>query len=192
MSRLNCFFTYLYFYSTPIINMKKILLFCAALFVISSCGKDGAPGATGPQGPSGNANVHSSTFVVTSTQWQTTGTSGTDYEKYVDLSDPYITQDILDNGAVLVYWITSSGINVQLPYQNVYPAGSTPFIYQPSATVGTATVEAYYTDWTSFNFNAGSQIKFKVVTIDGSLRVTHPEINWKDPQSIVKGLNLQV
>ncbi|MFN5346416.1 MAG: hypothetical protein ACK44N_04205 [Bacteroidota bacterium] len=172
--------------------MKKLFLYFAGLLLISACGKDGAPGAAGPQGPSGNANVHSSTFVVTATQWQTTGTSGTDYEKYVDLSDPYITQDILDNGAVLVYWITSSGINVQLPYQNVYPAGSTPFIYQPSATVGTATVEAYYSDWTSFNFNASSQIKFKVVTIDGSLRVTHPEINWKDPQSIVKGLNLQL
>jgi hypothetical protein len=172
--------------------MKKLFLYFAGLLLISACGKDGAPGATGPQGPSGNANVHSSTFVVSSTQWQTIGTSGTDYEKYVDLSDPYITQDILDNGAVLVYWITSSGINVQLPYQNVYPAGSTPFIYQPSTTVGTATVEAYYSDWTSFNFNAGSQIKFKVVTIDGSLRVTHPEINWKDPQSIVKGLNLQL
>jgi hypothetical protein len=172
--------------------MKKLIAYCFAILLLSSCGKDGAPGAAGPQGPSGNANVNSSTFIVSATQWQTNGTSGIDYEKYVDLNDPYITQDILDNGAVLVYWVTSTGINVQLPYQNVYPAGSTPFIYQPNATVGVATVEAYYTDWTSFNFNASSQIKFKVVTIDGSLRVTHPEINWKDPQSIVKGLNLQL
>ena len=172
--------------------MKKLLAYCTAILLISSCGKDGAPGVAGPQGPAGTANVHSSTFVVTNSQWQTTGTSGTDYEKFVDLNDPYITQDILDNGAVLVYWITNSGINVQLPYQNVYPAGTTPFIYQPSATVGFATVEAYYTDWTSFNFNANSQIKFKVVTIDGSLKDAHPEINWKDPQSIVKGLNLQL
>jgi len=172
--------------------MKKLFLYFAVLLLIAACGKDGSPGATGPQGPSGNVNIHSTTFIVNATQWQTTGTSGTDYEKFVDLSDPYITQDILDNGAVLVYWITSSGINIQLPYQNVYPAGSVPFIYQPSATVGTATVEAYYSDWGSFNFNASSQIKFKVVTIDGSLRVMHPEINWKDPQSIVNGLNLQL
>lgn len=172
--------------------MKKLIAYCFAILLLSSCGKDGSPGAAGPQGPSGNANVNSSTFIVSATQWQTNGTSGIDYEKYVDLNDPYITQDILDNGAVLVYWVTSTGINVQLPYQNVYPAGSTPFIYQPIAAVGVATVEAYYTDWTSFNFNASSQIKFKVVTIDGSLRVTHPEINWKDPQSIVKGLNLQL
>ena len=172
--------------------MKNLFVYFVALLLISACGKDGAPGVAGPQGPVGTANVHSSTFVVGASQWQTTGTSGTDYEKFVDLTDPYITQDILDNGAVLVYWITSSGINVQLPYQNVFPAGSTPFIYQPSATVGTATVEAYYTDWTTFNFNANSQIKFKVVTIDGSLRVTHPEINWKDSQSIVRGLNLQL
>ena len=172
--------------------MKKLLLYCSTLFLLASCGQDGAPGAQGPQGPAGNANVHSSTFVVTASQWQTSGTAGTDYEKYVDLNDPYITQDILDNGAVLVYWVTSSGINVQLPYQNVYPAGSTPFIYQPSATLGVATVEAYYTDWSAFNFNASSQIKFKVVTIDGSLRMAHPEINWKDPESIVKGLNLQL
>jgi hypothetical protein len=80
--------------------MKKLLAYCTAILLISSCGKDGAPG---PQGPSGNANVHSSTFVVTNSQWQTTGTSGTDYEKFIDLNDPYITQDILDNGAVLVY-----------------------------------------------------------------------------------------
>ena len=172
--------------------MKKLLLYCTALFLFASCGKDGAPGAQGPQGPSGNANVSSSTFTVTASQWQASGANGTDYEKYVDLTVPAITQDILDNGAVLVYWVTSTGINVQLPYQNVYPAGSTPFIYQPSATLGTATIEAYYTDWSTFNFNAGSQIKFKVVTIDGSLRVTHPEINWKDPQSIVKGLNIQL
>lgn len=172
--------------------MKKLFTYLSALLLLASCGKDGAPGATGPQGPAGNANVHASTFVVTATQWQTAGTAGTDYEKYVDLNDPYITQDILDNGAVIIYWVTSTGINVQLPYQNVYPAGSTPFMYVPSATVGTATIEAYYTDWSSFTFNSSSQIKFKVVTIDGSLRVTHPEINWKDPQSIAKGLHLQL
>jgi hypothetical protein len=172
--------------------MKKLIIYFAALVLISSCGKDGAPGATGPQGPSGNANVQATTFTVTSTQWQSTGTGGTDYEKYVDLTVPSITQNILDNGAVLVYWVTSNGINVQLPFQNVYPAGSTPFIYQPSTSVGTATVEAYYSDWSSFSFTAGSQIKFKVVTIDGSLRVTHPEINWKDPKSIEKGLHLSL
>lgn len=60
--------------------MKKLLLYCATLFLLASCGQDGAPGAQGPQGPAGNANVHSSTFVVTATQWQSTGTSGTDYE----------------------------------------------------------------------------------------------------------------
>ncbi|MFM7016708.1 MAG: hypothetical protein ACKOX3_10315 [Bacteroidota bacterium] len=169
--------------------MKKLITYLSAIVLLASCGKDGAPGA---QGPAGNANVHTSTFTVTSTQWQSAGTSGTDYEKYVDLTDANITQDILDHGAVIVYWVTSTGINVQLPYQNVYPAGSTPFMYVPSATVGTATIEAYYTDWTSFSFNASSQIKFKVVTIAGSLKATHPEINWKDPQSIIKGLKIQL
>ena len=169
--------------------MKKNLLYIAALFLIVSCGKDGAPGAAGPQGPSGNANVHSSTFVVTNSQWQTTGTSGTDYEKYVDLSDPYITQDILNNGAVLFYWVTSSGINVQLPY-TIYPTtGGTPYVLQPSASVGTASIEFYYTDWSSFSLN-NTQLTFKVVTIAGSFKATHPEINWKDPQAIAKGLQI--
>lgn len=171
--------------------MKKLFTYLSALLLLASCGKDGAPGAAGPQGPAGNANVHASTFVVNSSQWQSIGTAGVDYEKYVDLNDPYITQDILTNGAVLVYWVTSSGINVQLPF-TVYPTGGgTSYILQPSASVGTATVEFYYADWSSFTLN-NSQLTFKVVTIDGSLRVTHPEINWKDPKSIANGLHLQL
>jgi hypothetical protein len=168
-----------------LIIMKKLLTLLSFTFLITSCAKDGEDGAPGAQGPAGNANVKSFNFMVTPGQWQATGGVGVDYERYVDLSVAEVTQDIVDNGAVLVYW-KSSGSAVQLPV--TFPTGGNTLNLLSSFSVGTVSLEYYFSNFSSFTVN--QNFDFKVIVIDGTLRLQHPEIDWTDSKSIALGLNL--
>ena len=78
--------------------MKKIFpLFVAVLPLITFqyCKK-------GDPGPEGNANVLSKTFSPANITWNSVTEFGTNY-KVADLDIPQITDDIITNGAVLVY-----------------------------------------------------------------------------------------
>jgi hypothetical protein len=81
-----------------------------SIFIIAGC--------TGPQGPMGNANVQTIQYVVTPGDW----TGDTD-EYDASLSVPEITQDIFNNGAVLLYSMyenaTPYSFNL-IPYTYVY------------------------------------------------------------------------
>ena len=86
-------------------------LFCMALFatLFTSCLRvQGPPGPQGPEGipgRDGNANVWSITYQAEEADWFDVGTPGADeYFLALDLDVPEITQDIVDNGIVLVYY----------------------------------------------------------------------------------------
>ena len=165
--------------------MKKLLVYFSIIVLLSSCAKDGDPGA---QGPTGNANVKSKTFTITPGQWQSSGTVGTDYYKFIDLAFSEITQSVIDNGAVLVYLKASNGSIGQIPVNLPLSGNSINFL--PSAVVGTATVELFLGDYQVPNISINYE--FKVVAIDGTARITHPEIDWNDPFSISKGLQISM
>ncbi|MFN0187838.1 MAG: hypothetical protein ACKVQV_03985 [Bacteroidia bacterium] len=165
--------------------MKKLLVFFSIIVLLSSCAKDGDPGA---QGPTGNANVKSKTFTITPGQWQSSGTAGTDYYKFIDLAFSEITQSVIDNGAVLVYLKASNGSIGQIPVNLPISGNSINFL--PSAVVGTATVELFLGDYQVPNISINYE--FKVVAIDGTARITHPEIDWNDPFSISSGLQISM
>jgi hypothetical protein len=91
----------------------------------------GPAGPAGPQGPEGNANVKTDVFTVPAASWASsttgymleTGSGGyTEYfmQGYVR-SNNTITQDVLDNGMVLVYFTPSPTYNpnqwAPLPYE---------------------------------------------------------------------------
>ncbi len=164
--------------------MKKLLLLIGVTFLISSCAKDGDPGA---QGPAGNANIKSFNYTVTPGQWQVTGSVGVDYEKYVDLTYSEITQDIVDNGAVLIYW-QNSGSSIQLPVS--LPANNSTFNLLGSSSLGSVSLEYFFSDFASFSIN--QNFDFKILVIDGTLRITNPQINWNDPKSVAQGLDLNL
>ncbi|MEI6815397.1 MAG: hypothetical protein WCL14_02210 [Bacteroidota bacterium] len=75
--------------------MKNILILFAALALLTSCGKDGAPGA---QGPAGNANVQS--FVYNTSTW---GYNSLYNYYYADLPVPEINNSVINGGTVQVF-----------------------------------------------------------------------------------------
>ncbi|MBK9798282.1 MAG: hypothetical protein IPP56_00630 [Bacteroidetes bacterium] len=86
-------------------KIKSILslFLMAGLLLFNSCAKDGETGptgATGAAGADGNANVKSFKFTVTNSQWTILASDTWQYF----YSCPAVTQDILDNGMVMVYW----------------------------------------------------------------------------------------
>jgi hypothetical protein len=165
--------------------MKKLLVFFSIIVLLSSCAKDGDPGA---QGPTGNANVKSKTFTITPGQWQSSGTVGTDYYKFIDLTFASITQSVIDNGAVLVYLKATSGVIGQIPIS--YPVNGNSVNFVPEAEMGMASVALFLGNYQVPNITINYE--FKVVAIDGTARITHPEINWNDPVSISKGLQISM
>ncbi|WP_299433922.1 hypothetical protein [uncultured Aquimarina sp.] len=95
--------------------MKTTLKIFTSLFIIfslvsihTSCeGEDGRNGEIGPQGTDGqdgNANVMTSNwFTPDSDAYELTVTSQAFFFLEVDITAPEVTQEILDNGVVLVY-----------------------------------------------------------------------------------------
>ena len=167
--------------------MKNLLVLLSISILFSSCAKDGETGPAGPQGAQGNANVHSFNFTVTPGQWQTQGSAGLDYKKYIDLTVPSITMNIIGYGAVLIYLTDGADPSFlgQLPIN--YP-GPTTLNFIPKASIGIATVDCFRGDYQPVNISGN--YFFKVVVIEGAVRLSHPEINWNDAKSISKGLNL--
>jgi len=103
--------------STSIKNFKYFLVALTIFAIYSGCKKDeiigpaGPSGATGPTGPTGNANVSRKTIAIS--DW-----TNTNNYWYADIVDTDITQDIVNNGVVLVYYEIASGQWASLPYQD--------------------------------------------------------------------------
>ena len=107
--------------------MKTILKFSMAFvaFVLfAGCsedgvdGKDGINGEQGPQGPTGNANVVIKQVTLDNASYSNSSygmetTSGSyigRFSKKARISDAAITADVIDNGIVLVYMKTPTGL----------------------------------------------------------------------------------
>ena len=161
--------------------MKKLILIAFAAVLMTGCAEDGDPGA---QGPAGNANVKSFSFSTTPGSWIASGTPGTnDCVKYLELNISEITQSILDDGMVLVYWETG-GYYVQMPViLPIDPTQSINLFY--ASTLGKVEVDLQLNTLQTPN-TASLNWEFKVVVASGINRITHPEINWKDYNSVKK------
>ena len=91
--------------------MKKLLIVLLVGFTILSCQKEGPAGADGQDG---NANVKSYEKTVNPNQWYDLSDEWvTAYA--ADFQMPEITQKIVDEGAVLVYFKTN-GLYIMLPW----------------------------------------------------------------------------
>ena len=184
--------------------MKKvfyIFLFIAAVAFISSCSKEGPTGpqgpqgVEGPQGPSGdqgiqgipgqdgNANVHSYTYDVFTSDWnQVAPNYG------VDLSVPEITQSILDDGAVLVYLSNGSGGWMPLPYTSWYSGYAR--LYKANILYEDVTIWVLDSDLTQTP-NPGDRT-FKIVVIGGSVASKMPSnIDLNNYEQVAKYLKLK-
>jgi hypothetical protein len=168
-------------------------------------GAVGPQGPAGPQGPPGNANVITTVFSLTSSQWlwnsvyefQTNSSSYTEYfTRYSDNAVPSITQNVLDDGMVLVYFTPNTTDNTNqwapLPYE--FTDGSDTFNYEIAYETNVGTVRLHYffvqtvasaTIPVLSTFPIATY-KFKVIAVTGTLstalRTSH--INLADYQAV--------
>lgn len=120
--------------------MKQLFLYAilaSITFFITQCKKEGpigpegpqgSPGPQGPTGEPGSSSVRSKTIKLTNAQW---GNSTTTHwfntsagvavghnARYVDINEALITQAIMNNGLVQVYFMPYDGVTAytNLPY----------------------------------------------------------------------------
>ena len=159
-----------------IIKLVTIVFLIAMTF--SNCEKVTVTGPAGEDGKDGNANVVSSS--ITSGSWSFVSPSWSQSFSY-----SAITQDILDNGAVLVY--VASGVNYyQLPY-TFYPTSSYSRTYNYVHYLGG--LKVYVTD-SDLNTSEPGTLKFKVVVIEASGLMKNPNVDLNNYQAVKKAFNL--
>ena len=143
-------------------------------------GDQGDPGPQGPQGEEGNANVKSYTYSISGTDWS--AFSG--ITKTANLTVPAIDQDIVDNGAVHVYWGTGGGYRA-LPFTFLVSTGGLRSLFY-LYTAGN--VELEYKEQgisggpSTFTYNG----TFKVVVVEGKAGKNSPDINWDSYEEVAK------
>lgn len=159
-------------------------------------GINGTNGATGPQGQigpigpqgiqgvagqNGNANVTTRTFTVLDSYWTTSAPN-----LYVDLIDDHITQDISDNGTVLVYISNGGGGWVPLP-KIEYLSSSIFTQYVPVYYVNGVTIWKMDSDITQ-SLSPGYTMTVKIVAIAGVTAI--PNIDYNNYEEVKQYYNL--
>lgn len=155
-------------------------MLAGSLLIISSCKKTGSQGPQGPAGQNGNANViGTAPFTVGATSSTLWTYSGNVYSATFVDSD--ITPGIVDSGVVEIYkqypdgsWTNLPDINGDVTtVDNFYDYG---FVISVLTTDGTTTPSP-------------SSVTFRVVIISSSLRLSHPNTNWKNYNEAMAVLN---
>jgi len=138
-------------------------------------GAAGAPGATGPAGPQGNANVRST--VVPNVSLSASASTL--------VSVPAITNDIVDNGAVLVY-VRLVGFGGYWDALPVYSSAGGVLIRVSHITAGQV--------WLHTS-SATANRDIRVVTIAGTpasaLVSRYPGVDFGDPEAVQRALGVR-
>jgi len=163
------------------------------------------------QGPEGNANVKTDVFTVTNSQWvwnsqyefQTSPSSYTEYfTRYFDRSNNSITQDVLTNGLVLVYFTPNTSNNTNqwapLPYEFTDGSGNFNYNIAYETTVGTVRFHYFFVQ-----LNAAAAIpvlstytiatyQFKIVSVTGQAGIfmANHNVNYNNYFEVSKALGL--
>src|SRR5205809_7724670 len=118
-------------------------------------GATGPTGPTGPQGPAGTANVIFSRW-TTGSVWAVDAPSGLNY---YDMTTSSLTQAILSNGSIHVYWaVLGDTVNHvrQLPFTETI--SGTFYFHNPKDSVGKIRVE-------TSNLNMSTTNRYRYILI---------------------------
>ncbi|MBL7734257.1 MAG: collagen-like protein [Chitinophagaceae bacterium] len=173
-----------------------LAVFCTFLF---SCkkgdtgpagdtGPQGPTGNAGPQGPPGNANVKTDTFTLTNADWKypgsyfqttTPGVSLGYTTRFSNRSFAGLTADILNKGAVLVYFTANAGNAQQwTPLNQFIILNGVSYNYVYETSVGQVKLHFWMTKATSDPPTLSSftlpPYKFKIVLVGGEIANTAP------------------
>lgn len=160
---------------------KSIFAICVVALILTSCekGDTGPQGAPGLQGQAGNANVHTANYTISSLS------TGSNY-KYKNLYPSMITSDIINNGAVMAYLYTSSGW-AAMPY-TILVNSSVQQFYRGYVSTGKYYLKINNSD--SSTPSVSVPFSFKIVTIDGLARASHPDVNLNNYEEVKEAFNL--
>jgi hypothetical protein len=157
-----------------------VLLALLVAFSVSCSPEDGNDGAQGPAGPAGtngtdgNANVQTFTFDATTF-------SGS----FDDVAIPELTQNVLDNDAVLSY-LTNNGSN-WVPIPCPFDTYLFDFSVHVGLGVGFLTLDYGDASGSNFSISAGDLQTLKVVIIESTSTTTGKTFSGK--QQIYNELN---
>lgn len=176
----------------------------------------GPTGAQGPTGPTGNANVKTDVFTISSADWLynsnygfKTGPLSTTYyfTRYYIRNNNSITQDVLDNGMVLVYFTPNLSGNpnqwLPLPFQFTETSGDFDYNVAFETFPGSVKLHYFFVNQNlavplPVNFLRNYTIadyKFKIVAVSGTagtfMSKNNVDLNNYDEVSKVTGLWLQ-
>jgi hypothetical protein len=137
--------------------MKFLVAIIFLATILFSCGTEG------PAGPAGNANVKTVTFTVYADDWDKDYTNSfTGYSKVI----PLITQNIVNNGVVLVYYKSTSGTYwYNWDHTSVSASGS---LWSWNHSIEFESLVLFVTTTTSDAVPGLIDYNIKVVIIDGT------------------------
>lgn len=149
--------------------MKRIIFLSAILVALfTSCSKN----------KYGNTDIISDTYTVS---W-----TFVDPSYKTEISESLITQDIIDNGAVMVYKSNGNGGWIALPYtlplNATYSSTYSFVLYDGGLTV-------WKTDTDMLTLDPGTTT-FKVVILSQQGLIQHPGLDLTDYEAVEKELNL--
>lgn len=149
--------------------MKRIIFLSAILVALfTSCSKN----------KYGNTDIISDTYTVS---W-----TFVDPSYKTEISESLITQDIIDNGAVMVYKSNGNGGWIALPYtlplNATYSSTYSFVLYDGGLTV-------WKTDTDMLTLDPGTTT-FKVVILSQHGLIQHPGLDLTDYKAVEKELNL--
>ncbi|MBL7825189.1 MAG: hypothetical protein JNJ57_01070 [Saprospiraceae bacterium] len=170
--------------------MKHLFLFLltAGLSLMLSCkgdqGDQGLPGRDGVDGKDGNANVKSYTKRVEANQWEIVGTLGSS----IVIPTNIITQDIVDQGMVAVYFKDDVvGEWIAWPYTVTLPPPiniTSSYLYV--VQLGQVELINYRSDLSP----SGQSGFVRIVAISADGKVQNPDLDWNDFHAVEKRFNL--
>ena len=160
--------------NTNLIKYYLTIIFCFIILITIGCegptgpqgpqGEQGIQGSTGSQGPAGTANVIYSEWIAVSEFSSSTDISllGRNYRAY-PMPAPELTQEIIDSGAILVYY-KLQGMITQLPLTLTGLFGQPDLlITYATLTPGEITILAQRADNTASNLNTNTEFRYILI-----------------------------
>lgn len=130
-------------------NFKKLLLpLIAAVLLFAGCSKDHG------------TRIYTTYYTIEHYEWAANANLG---YYYVECSNPNITTDVIDGGAVMAYYLDNNGFDNQLPYLLPYYDNDKLYFenVRYDVSTGKITFIIQESDLTT-NLNIQNQMKFKV------------------------------
>ena len=141
-------------------------------------------GPAGPQGPAGEGSVQGQAYTIAAANWTYTAPS---WKGVINIAG--ITQAIVNQGGVFVYWKNQDGNWVALPLTN-YPTDWYSTTLQAEHYVGG--VKILKTDSELTQPTSPEDMIFKVLIVSGEGMAHNPDLNWNDLTEVSEWFGLQI